>query len=111
MSQANNGFTPEALRLIGAALALRQVEGIAASITPLPGTGRFITIGTPAEVVRLLEIAPAAPTDWTECRRIAELPSVHEALQGFSEDATGDSGTCVVRAVLEALRQTKGGAA
>jgi len=45
----------------------------------------------------------AAPVDWVECERIADLPAVDEALRGFSEDATGDNGTCVVRAVLEAI--------
>lgn len=39
---------------------------------------------------------------WHEAERVADLPAVHEALQGFSENATGDNGTCVVRAVLEA---------
>jgi len=61
MTQTNNtGFSPESLRLIGAALALHHVEGISASITPIPSTGRFVAIGTPAEVARLLEIAPAS---------------------------------------------------
>src|SRR5207253_10486163 len=40
---------------------------------------------------------------WADAERIADVPAVHEALQGFSEDATGDNGTCVVRAVLEAV--------
>jgi hypothetical protein len=47
---------------------------------------------------------PAANrTNWTECERIADLPAVDEALLGFSEDPTGDNGTMVVRAVLEAV--------
>lgn len=58
MTQTNNGFTPEALRLIGAALALQQATSTAANIVPLPGTGRFVAIGTAGEVARLLEVAP-----------------------------------------------------
>jgi len=45
--------------LIAAALGLQRCTKIAANIVPLPGTDRFIAIGTPAEVARLLEIAPA----------------------------------------------------
>ena len=59
MDQTNNGFSPEALRLIGAALALQQATSTAANIVPLPGTDRFVAIGTAGEVARLLEIAPA----------------------------------------------------
>lgn len=60
MNQPNNtGFSLESLRLIGAALALQQTTRTAANIVPLPGTGRFVVIGTPAEVARLMEIAPA----------------------------------------------------
>jgi len=47
--------------LIAAALGLQRCTKIAANIVPLPGTDRFIAIGTPAEVARLLEIAPAQP--------------------------------------------------
>jgi len=62
MTQTNNtGFTQESLRLLGAALALQQATSTAANLIPIPNTGRFITIGTPAEVARLLEIAPAVP--------------------------------------------------
>jgi hypothetical protein len=57
--QQNTVFTPEALRLIGAALALHQVERTAASITSIPSTGRFVVIGTPAEVARLMEVGSA----------------------------------------------------
>lgn len=60
---SKTGFTLHDLRLIGAALAMHQVERVEASITPLPGTGRFIVVGTPAEVARLLEIAPAQQVD------------------------------------------------
>lgn len=124
MYQTNNSFSLESLRLIGAALALQQATAIPANIVPLPGTGRFVVIGTPAEVARLMEIgvaftsdgrepewaayaaaeaAPALPADWPECERLADVPAVDEALRGFSEDPTGDNGTLVVRAVLEAM--------
>jgi len=59
MTQQNINFTPETLRLLGAALALQQHTSTAANLIPIPNTGRFIAIGTPAEVARLLEIAPA----------------------------------------------------
>lgn len=40
--------------------------------------------------------------EWNEAQRICDLPAVDEALRGFSEDPTGDNGTCLVRAILEA---------
>ena len=67
MEQNNTGFSPESLRLIGAALALQQATTTAASMTPIPSTGSFVMIGTPAEVARLLEVAPAED--------VAEAPS------------------------------------
>jgi hypothetical protein len=48
------------LTLIANAAALQHCTGTAANVIPLPGTDRFITIGTAAEVARLLEIAPVA---------------------------------------------------
>lgn len=60
---SKTGFTFHDLRLIGAALAVHKVEQVAASITPMPGTGRFIVVGTPAEIERLLEVAPKATVD------------------------------------------------
>jgi hypothetical protein len=66
---SNDINDPITLRLIATALELHQAQGIAASITPLPGIGKYITIGTPAEVARLLELGPAfanggAEPDW-----------------------------------------------
>lgn len=52
----------------------------------------------------------AEQADWTECERIANIEKVDDALRGFSEDPTGDAGTMVVRAVLEALSATAAGA-
>lgn len=42
------------IRLVAAAVGLQECTKTAANVIPLPGTGRFITIGTPAEVVMLL---------------------------------------------------------
>jgi hypothetical protein len=64
MNQSNNtGFSLESLRLIGAALALQRATATAANIVPLPGTGRFVVIGTPAEVEKLMEAAPIFQSD------------------------------------------------
>lgn len=41
---------------------------------------------------------------WETAERTANVPAVHEALQMFSDDPTGDAGTSLVRAVLEAVR-------
>lgn len=41
---------------------------------------------------------------WTDANKLAEVPSVHDALAAFSEDSTGDNGTAVVLAVLEAAQ-------
>lgn len=47
----------------------------------------------------------AAQPSWGECERISDLPDVDEALRGFAEDQTGDNATCIVRAVIAALRK------
>ena len=59
----NTGFSPETLHLIGASLAVHKVERIDASITPLPGTGRVIVVGTRDEIERPLEVVPRAKVD------------------------------------------------
>jgi hypothetical protein len=46
------------IRLIAAAIGHQQCTKTAANVIPIPGTERFIAIGTAAEVARLLEIAP-----------------------------------------------------
>lgn len=43
---------------------------------------------------------------WATAEEISNRPDVHEALQGFSEDPTGDNGVCVVRAILAAAAPT-----
>lgn len=47
------------VRLIAAAVGLQQCTQTAANLIPLPGTDRFIAIGTALDVARLLEIAPS----------------------------------------------------
>lgn len=47
------------LRLLAAALELQYFTSAAAYMVPIPGTERFIVIGTPAEVRGLLPAAPA----------------------------------------------------
>lgn len=46
--------------------------------------------------------AVASPQDWAECQRIADLPSVDEALLAFAENMDNDNAVHIVRAVLEA---------
>ena len=41
---------------------------------------------------------------WDVAARIAAVPGVHEALELFSQDPTGDAGTSLVREVLDASR-------
>jgi hypothetical protein len=48
------------------------------------------------------------PVTWDAASRIADTPGVHEALELFSEDPTGDAGTSLVREVLEAGRADPG---
>lgn len=43
------------------------------------------------------------PRDWRAFEAIADQHDVRDALQGFSEDPTGDNGTVIVRAVVLAL--------
>lgn len=49
------------------------------------------------------ESAREVEKDWWGCQEVADLPAVHEALKAFSHDSTGDAGTLVVQAVVEAL--------
>ena len=52
-------------------------------------------------------LAPAAAEpeqgEWERCQQLADLPAVHEVLDGFQADPTGDNGVMVVREVLRAL--------
>lgn len=41
---------------------------------------------------------------WQDYKGISDRDPVHEALQGFTEDATEDNAICIVRAIAEALR-------
>lgn len=41
--------------------------------------------------------------DWDGCQEVADLPAVHEALEAFSGDPTGDSGVLVVKSVIVSL--------
>ncbi|MBU0917894.1 MAG: hypothetical protein KKD97_16235 [Gammaproteobacteria bacterium] len=71
----------------------------------------------------VLDLLPPSVTKvhtWFDMEAIADQPKVHEALQAFSEDPTGDHGVFVVEAVLKALglktasgqvAESKGGAA
>lgn len=49
------------------------------------------------------ESARCCVTDWDGCQEVADLPAVHEALEAFSADSTGDAGVTVVQAVIAAL--------
>lgn len=49
------------IRLIAAAIGHQQCTKTAACVIPLPGTGRYVAIGTPEEVVQLLPITQALP--------------------------------------------------
>ena len=52
------------------------------------------------------ELPAPQDADWQACELISGLPDVDEALFGFSADPTGDNATCVVRAILAAVRPT-----
>lgn len=41
---------------------------------------------------------------WENYQAISDRAPVHEALQGFTEDATEDNAICLIRAIAEALR-------
>jgi hypothetical protein len=47
------------LRLLAAALELQHYTSTAANLVRIPGGDRVIVVGTPSQVVRLLEAAPA----------------------------------------------------
>lgn len=53
---------------------------------------------------RALSHAEGEAVDWDDAQTVCDLPEVHDCLQCFSEDSTGDNGTEVVRAVMEATR-------
>lgn len=48
------------------------------------------------------DASAVASQDWAECQRIADLPSVDEALLAFAENMDNDNAVHIVRAVLEA---------
>lgn len=89
------------LRLLAAALELQHYTSTAANVVPIPGGERVIAIGTPAQVARLLEIAPAVATE-------GELPpKPHTTYNGYSDGSeplwTGEQMEDYARATL-ALR-------
>lgn len=60
----------------------------------------------PASQLReLLADRPTLPAlmPWEDLQQLSDVPAVHEALQAFSEDATGNNGVFVVKAVLAAM--------
>lgn len=52
------------LRLLAAALELQHYTSTAANLVRIPGGERVIVVGTPAQVARLLEAAPATVSDY-----------------------------------------------
>ncbi|WP_409302809.1 hypothetical protein [Pseudomonas sp. KCJK8993] len=82
--------------------ALRSIAGI-------PGDSINYHATHMSRIARAaLERKQSAPVDtvtWEDAEKVAADPEVHDALQMFSEDPTGDAGTSVVRAVLEALER------
>ncbi|WP_295991648.1 hypothetical protein [Rugamonas sp.] len=46
--------------------------------------------------------------EWREAQRVCDLPAVHEMIQGFADDQTGDNATMVVREVMRAIAQRAG---
>lgn len=80
------------LRLIAAAVGLQECTKTAANLVPLPGTGRFITIGTPAAVVALLRNQVAAdPQPVLESPMAIGAPDVETTLP---EDVAALFGAC-----------------
>ncbi|MHA7917251.1 hypothetical protein [Alloalcanivorax xenomutans] len=51
---------------------------------------------------RALSHAEGEAVNWDDAQAVCDLPEVHDCLQCFSEDSTGDNGTEVVRAVMQA---------
>lgn len=67
------------LSLLAAALELQHYTNTAATMVPIPGGERVIVVGTPAQVARLLEIAPATVD-------AGELPpKPHTTYNGYSD--------------------------
>jgi len=59
----------------------------------------------------LEEVQPAAQQgdgEWKEAQRVCDLPPVHETIQGFADDLTGDNAIMVVREVMRAIAQRAG---
>lgn len=47
---------------------------------------------------------PAQEVQWKDAERVSDMPEVHEALMDFAEDHTGDNGTYIVKAVMQAIK-------
>lgn len=74
------------LRLIAAAIGLRQCTKTAANVVPLPGTESVVVIGTPAEVMELLPGAGTAQPRKLTQQQLAEAGRV---LADRNADACG----------------------
>ena len=65
-----------------------------------------------AELRAALEAAQTAAQqgggEWQEAQRICDLPAVHEVIQGFADDQTGDNATMAVREVMRAIAAQQG---
>lgn len=90
------------IRLIAAAIGHQQCTKTAANVIPIPGTDRFITIGTQAAVFALLRKqvpnCGACPGDGSicqrDCRLAEESPPVVGAETTLAEDVAALFGAC-----------------
>jgi len=46
--------------------------------------------------------------DWKRCEDLSNVPEIHEAFGGFSEDPTADNATGVVRAIVHEIDKQRG---
>lgn len=72
-------------------------------VDPMGGYVCLTCIDQRLEGLLAEESARDVEKDWDGCQELADLPAVHQALQAFSGDPTGDGGVLVVKAVIDAL--------
>ncbi len=84
----------------------KELQKVVIESDPAGKDSRRALYGVVVRMIDELNGKPAINTGlrWTDYKGISDRAPVHEALQGFTEDATEDNAICLIRAIAEALR-------
>lgn len=84
----------------------KELQKVVIESDPAGKDSRRALYGVVVRMIDELNGKPAINTGlrWTDYKGISDRAPVHEALQGFTEDATEDNAINLIRAIAEALR-------